>query len=317
MDDQAGRKKVLITGASSGIGLSAAERFAKTGYDVALIARGEGLEVAAKKVRENGGEAHVFEADVTGHDQLAAAIQGAHDSLGRLDVAVLNAAVGTFGTFTEISREDFDRVVDVTFTATVNATRLVLPMLEGTGGRVVLTGSVAGQMPVPLMTPYCASKHALRGFAGALRAELRTGGSKVSISMVSPGPVDTPFWKNVGTPAGRTTTRAPKLASYDVESVSAEIVRVAERPRREVTVGAAFRIGRAVYAAGGSLTEWAFARAMRYQVEDAPGEPSRKRGLDGPHVEGHEGGGATGRPSLLGLSHVMRGRLRQDLAGRS
>jgi short-subunit dehydrogenase len=167
------------------------------------------------------------------------------------------------------------------------------------------------------MTPYCAAKHALRGFAGALRAELRTEGSTVSVSLVSPGPVDTPFWLNVGTPAGRTTTSAPKFAAYDAESVSAEILRVAEHPRREVTVGAAFRIGRAIYAAGGPLTEWAFARVMRRQAETAPGAPSRRRGLAGPTIEGRESGGRAGRPSLLGLSHGLTGRLRQGLAARN
>jgi short-subunit dehydrogenase len=317
MSESNERRKVLITGASSGIGLSAAERFAKAGYDVALVARGSGLETAAERVRSHGAEAFVFYADVSDLDALEAAVRGAHEKLGRLDVAVLNAAVGTFGTFKELSKEDFDRVVDVTFTATVNATRLVLPLLELSEGTIVFTGSVAGQMPVPLMTPYCAAKHALRGFVGALRAELRTEGSKVSISMVSPGPVDTPFWLNVGTPAGRTTTSAPKLAAYDVESVSAEILRMAEHPKREVTVGGAFKAGRAIYAAGGPLTEWAFGRVMRQQAETAPGEPARRRSLAGPNEESQESGGRAGRPSLLGLAHGLTGRLRQNLAARS
>ncbi len=278
-----------------------------------MIARGEGLAVAAARVRDRGAAAYEIHADVTDHDALAEAVAEADRLLGGLDVVVLNVGAGTFGTFSELSREDFDQVMRVTFTATVDATRLVLPLLEESGGSIVFTGSIAGQMPVPMMSSYCAAKHALRGFAGALRAELRTGGSKVSISMVSPGPVDTPFWPHVGTPAGRAPSSAPAIAAYDAGSVSAEILRVAEHPRREVTVGGAYKAARAAYAIGGVVTETAFGLIMRRKVGRKEGEPADRGSLARPSGEGMVGGGSIGRPSLLGAAHLLHGRLRQNL----
>jgi len=306
------RKRVLITGASSGIGLSAAERFSRAGYDVAMIARGEGLKVAAARVREQGGRAYEIRADVGDHDALEEAIAAAAGMLGGLDVAVLNVGIGTFGTFEELTKEDFDRVMEVTFTATVDATRMVLPLLEEGPGTIVYTGSIAGQMPIPMMSSYTAAKHALRGFAGALRSELRTRGSSVNICIVSPGPVDTPFWPHVGTPANRAPSSAPPLAAYDTGSVSAEILRVAEHPRREVTVGGAYKLARAVYAAGGPVTEAAFGLVMRWKIGKADGEPYDRRSLARPSGEGMTGGGSFGRPSLLGAAHMIAGRLRQN-----
>src|SRR4051794_30007378 len=110
------RKTVLITGASSGIGLAASRRFAEAGYDVALLARNrDGLEVAAAEARAAGARAVVTPADVTDRDAVRAAVQQAVDELGRLDAVVLSHAISVYGRFEDVPPEEFDRVVEVNF----------------------------------------------------------------------------------------------------------------------------------------------------------------------------------------------------------
>jgi short-subunit dehydrogenase len=291
-------KRVLIVGASSGIGAAAAERFARRGADLALVARGEGLELAAARVRKQDVAAYELHADVTDRDALARTVAAAEQALGGIDVAVLNVGVSAWGAFEELSAREFDRVVDVTFGATVDAIRLLLPILERSDGVLVLTGSVAGRIPLPMMSAYVAAKHALHGFAGSLRMELRARRSKVRVAVVAPGPVDSPFWMHAATPPGRSAVAPALLAPYSSATVAAAIVAAAERPRRETTVGGAMVVARAVHALAGGALETAMAIAIRYfgGEDDSDADAAT---LERPTSDGEVGSGLHGRPSLL------------------
>ena len=300
-------KRVLITGASSGIGVEAAERFARAGADLALLARGQGLAEAGRRARAHDVEAHEIHVDVTDRPGLHRAVTGAVEALGGLDVAVLNAGVATWGPFREIAPEDFDRAVEVTFGGVVDATRLVLPALEQSGGTIVITGSVAGKVPFPLMASYVAAKHAVRGFAGALRMELAGERSRVRVAMVHPGPVDTPFWSHAATPPGRENT--PTHGSYSAAAVARELVRMAERPRRERTVGGAMVLWQGAYRLGRPAIEPLLGATLRWKTR-SPGEPARSGGLRRPSGEGRVSGGTLGRPSLWSELRALPDRLR-------
>src|SRR3954469_11755861 len=164
---------VLVTGASSGVGFAAAEAFARAGADVALLARSaEPLERAAEGVRRHGREAVVVPTDVTDRAAVDAAVRTTLDELGGLDVLVLSAATTVFGTFEEVDPDDFDRVVDVTFTGTVNCVRSALHALEDREGVILAVGSLMTKVPLPTFTSYAAAKHAERGFLNSLRVEL-------------------------------------------------------------------------------------------------------------------------------------------------
>ena len=229
-------RRVVITGASSGIGLEAARLFACEGADVALLARSpEGLEKAAALVEREGRRGYPLVVDVADRGGAQAAVAQAAQCLGGIDVFVSNAGTAGWGPFTEMTPEDFDRTVEVTFTGAVDAIRAALPHLEASGGTVVATVSVAGKVPVPLLTPYTAAKHALRGFLGALRNELRHQGSNVRISMVHPAPIDTPFYDNATSAIG--VEPKPLRSTYRPEVVARALVECAIRPRAEVTVG--------------------------------------------------------------------------------
>ncbi len=229
--------KVLITGASSGVGCAAAERFARAGCDVALVARSrEGLERAAETVRDLGRFAAVLPADLTDRDALAGAVSGAVDQLGGLDVVVLNAAITVFGPFEDVPPEDFDRVIDVTFMGSVNTVRAALPHLERTNGVIVSVGSLNSRVPLPAWSSYCAAKHAERGFLNTLSVELRAQGSGVRVAQVHPGAINTPVWDQTPSSTGYLPRRPPE--GYPPEQVAEALVTTTMDPRPEIMFGA-------------------------------------------------------------------------------
>ena len=167
-------KRVLLTGATSGVGLAAVERFARAGADLALVARGEAaLEQAAGVARAHGVAAHAIPADLADRAAAAAAVAAAVRALGGLDVVVSNAGAVAFGHFLEVEADDFDRTVAITFTGAVNLLRAALPELRQTSGVIVATSSIMAAMPLPAFSSYTASKHALRGFLTTLQIEER------------------------------------------------------------------------------------------------------------------------------------------------
>jgi NAD(P)-dependent dehydrogenase (short-subunit alcohol dehydrogenase family) len=229
-------KVVLITGASSGVGAVTAEHFARKGADVALLARSqEGLERVAARVREHGRRALVLPCDVTDRPGVHAAVERTIDELGRLDVLVSNAAAVTFGRFEQTPAEQFDKTVEITFLGAVNVIRAALPELARTHGNMVVVGSVMTTVPLPTFSAYAASKHALRGFLESLRIEMTQAETKVPISLVNPGAIDTPLWDHTTSNTGTQPRKPPD--SYSPASVARAIVACAQHPRREVAVG--------------------------------------------------------------------------------
>jgi NAD(P)-dependent dehydrogenase (short-subunit alcohol dehydrogenase family) len=229
-------KRILITGASSGIGLAAVERFAREGAHLALVARGEtALDEAAAVAREHGVPAHVLPADLTDRDAASAVVEAAVERLGGLDIVVSNAGAVAFGHFLEMDADDFDRTVEVTFTGAVNLIRAALPHLRASRGVLVATGSIMAQVPLPAFSSYTASKHALRGFLNALRVEEREQRSGVRIVMVNPGPVDTPIYDRATSATGRAPAVLPD--AYDPDSLAEALVEAALKPNRDRIVG--------------------------------------------------------------------------------
>lgn len=290
-------ERTLITGATSGIGLATALRFARDGGRVAIVARDlGGLAKASEAIREAGGECLALSADISDRAALKQAIAEAVATFGGLDVVVANVGAAAYGPFRETPPEDFDRVVDVSFRANVDTIRETLPHLESSEGALVITGSAAADLPLPLMSAYTAAKHALRGFVDALRIELRAAGSPVEISLVEPGPVDTPFWRNVASVTGRLPPPLP--LAYHPDEVALAIRRSVDRRLARVTVGGFMVVVKMVHGAARPLSDRLLARLASFAR--GAGEPGRgAAAIWDPSGEGELRNGLGARPSVL------------------
>lgn len=188
------RKTALVTGASSGIGLELAKRFAAEGYDVALVARSEGKlqELAAALEAEHRVRAHVVAADLAqprAAEALAAML--AERGLG-IDVLVNNAGYALYGSFTDTDVGDELAMIQVNIVALTHLTKLVVPqMVARKQGRVLNVASTAAFQPGPLMAVYYATKAYVLSFSEALANEL--AGSGVTVTALCPGATRTGF----------------------------------------------------------------------------------------------------------------------------
>lgn len=293
--------------------MATAIEFARRGAGIALVARSrEGLDRCAAEVRGAGGEPVSCPADVTDRSAIEAAVDRATTAMGGLDLVVVNAGAAAFGAFSETGVEDFDRTLDVTLRGAVYTIREVLPHLERTAGSLVVVGSVADTIPLPLMSAYTAAKHGLRGFVDALGIELRSQNSNVALSLVSPGPVDTPFWDNVATQEGHLPPRLP--GAYPPEDVAKAIVSCVDRHRsRGVTVGGMMIVLGVAHSLLNPISERLlarFARWARTAGEIGPGG----RAIHEPAGRGELHTGLASRPSLLARGWAVAGDVRQAIS---
>ncbi|MFB6714042.1 MULTISPECIES: 3-oxoacyl-ACP reductase FabG [unclassified Streptomyces] len=189
----------LITGATSGIGLAVARQLGRSGHRVFLCARTEpDVEQTVEDLRNEGLEADGLAADVRSRESVAALVNAAVETYGRVDVLVNNAGRSGGGVTADIADEVWYDVIDTNLNSVFLVTREVLKNggLTDTGnGRIINIASTAGKQGVLLGAPYSASKHGVVGFTKALGRELAPSG--VTVNAVCPGYVETPMAQRV------------------------------------------------------------------------------------------------------------------------
>jgi short-subunit dehydrogenase len=224
--------RVLVTGASQGIGRALALAAARRGARVLAVARSDDLlQELAAQARSAGGILESVRADVTSPDDRQAMVEAALRHFGGLDVLVNNAGIGATGHFAECGPERLRAIMEVNFFALTETTRVFIPLLSrGERPAIVNISSIAGKRAIPARSEYSASKFAVQGFSEALRAEMVRFG--IDVLVVCPGLTDTNFSKNMLEQKAR--LQLDHLRGWTAEQVADATLRAIERGRDEV-----------------------------------------------------------------------------------
>ncbi len=228
---------IVVTGASSGIGLATALAAAKQGAKVVLAARSAStLQQVAADIAAFGGEAIVVPVDVGNRADLERLAQVAKERFGRVDTWVNNAGVSIFGRLDEVEQQDSERLFQTNYWGVVHGSLVALSFLKDSGGTLINLGSELSEAIVPLQGMYSASKHAVKGFTDALRLELQADHSPVQVTLIQPTAVNTPYAEH----AGNYLSQEPKLPTpmVEPEKVASAILDAATKPTDAVKVGA-------------------------------------------------------------------------------
>jgi NAD(P)-dependent dehydrogenase (short-subunit alcohol dehydrogenase family) len=227
---------IVITGASSGIGLVTARIAARRGACIVLAARNEAdLQRAVAAIRSKGGRAVHCVADVSDPEQVQRVAETAIREFGRIDTWVNNAAVAVYGRLMDVSVEDMRRQFDVIYWGQLYGSRTAVPHLRKQGGALINVASALADRAIPLQGNYCAAKHALKAFTDALRMELQKDGMPISVTLVKPGSIDTPLFDKAKSYLGVEPQPVPPV--YAPEVVARAIIHCAQHPTRDIITG--------------------------------------------------------------------------------
>lgn len=187
-------KRVVLTGATSGLGNAIANELAGKGAKLCLNGRREDLLIEiSQSFQSRGIPCHYVAGDITDSDIQRSLVDDCFQQYGGLDMLINNAGVGAMGMFEDANSDRLREIFELNFFAMAELSRLAIPHLTaGDDPIIVNIGSVLGHRAVPLKSEYCASKFAVHGFSDALRAEL--SGIPIEVLHVCPATIDTEFF---------------------------------------------------------------------------------------------------------------------------
>ncbi|MDQ3134638.1 MAG: SDR family oxidoreductase [Acidobacteriota bacterium] len=273
---------IVITGASSGIGLATARMAAKQGARLVLAARSDGaLRQLTDEIKGQGGEAVSVVADVSKQEDVRAIAQKARESFGSFDTWVNNAGTGMYGKLEDVAIEDMRQLFETNVWGLIYGSLEAVKHLKQRGGALVNVGSTVSERAIPLQGIYSASKHAVKGFTDALRMELEHDGAPVSVSLVKPGAIDTPFPLNAKNYLETEPQHIPPV--YAPEVVAEAILHCAENPVRDVFAGGGGKGNAALGHYAPRLADlYMESSVISGTKSDKPPRPREQNGLDHP-----------------------------------
>ena len=265
---------VVVTGASSGIGMATALAAAVHGASVVLAARSaKALSEIVARIKATGGKAIAVTCDVAQREQVDAVAAAALQEFGRIDTWVNNAGIGMYGRSDETEELDARRLFDVNFWGAVHGCQVALKHLKANGGALITVGSEVSDSYAPLMSMYVASKHAIKGYIDVLRVEVEeVDQAPVAITLIQPTAVDTPFPQH----AKNYMSQEPRLPSPMIEAkdVAEAILEAAVTPTREKKVGAISIISTTIAKIlPGMADKMAAGRASDLNYDEPPRQP--------------------------------------------
>ncbi|EJF08778.1 MULTISPECIES: SDR family oxidoreductase [Pontibacter] len=227
---------IVITGASSGIGLCTAFAAAEKGARLVLAARNEqALYDIAQEINDKGGEAIAIGADVARQQDVQRIADMAMSHFGGFDTWVNNAGVSVYGRLLEVSDEDNRRLFDTNFWGVVYGSQMAAMHLRNRGGAIINIGSVLSDMGIPMQGMYSATKHAVKGFTDSLRIELEEDEAPVSVTLIKPSGINTPYPDHAKNYTDHKLTLPPPV--YEPEEVANAILYAATHQKRDLMVG--------------------------------------------------------------------------------
>jgi short-subunit dehydrogenase len=311
---------IVITGASSGIGLATARMAAESGAKVVLNARnGDALDEIVGEISASGAEATYVVGDVAFRDDMEKLARKAVDRFGRIDTWVNNAGLSIYGRLQDVTEEDHRRLFDINFWGVVNGSLAALPHLKRQGGALINLGSEVSDIALPVQAMYSVTKHAVKGFTDSLRMELMEEGAPVSVTLVKPASIDTPFTQHAKNYMGKEATLPSPVYHPDVAAKA--ILYAAEHPSRDMYAGGASKLFSMLNRVAPQVVDWVNAHFMskqqlREEPSSGPNGALYKAGRDG-QVRGDASRYHLVRPSAYttAMTHPIAASLMLAAAG--
>ena len=229
---------IVLTGATSGIGLVTARMAAERGAKLVLAARNEEtLKQLTDEINRSGGEAVYVTADVGSEGDVKKIAAEALNKFGNFDTWINNAGISIYGKLEDVPIEDFRQLFETNFWGVVYGSLVAARNLQLNGGAIINVGSTLSDRAIPLQGMYCASKHAVKGFTDALRMELEGDQLPISVTLIKPAAIDTPYKEHARNYLSTEPENPPPV--YAPDTVAEAILYCAENPVRDLFVGGA------------------------------------------------------------------------------
>lgn len=305
---------LVITGASSGIGLVTARMAADRGAKLVLVSRNEkALKQLCEEVCARGAKSAYVVADVGNMADMEFVAQKAVERFGGIDSWINNAGASAYGKLTEVPIEDQRRIFETNYWGVVYGSRVAVENMRQDGGAIINVGSVLSDVAMPLQGAYSASKHAVKGFTDALRIELEKDRVPISVTLVKPTAIDTPYVQH----AKNYMDYEPEHPApvYAPETVARAILHCCEHPQRDVFIGSAAKMMSSMNRYAPGLTDkYQKATAFKGQKSDRPAHSrGQDRGLFTPGVPLKESGDYPGR--VMKSSYYTKASLHPFMTG--